>query len=97
MKILDHLEEWLIAFLMASRIPHFSGKKIGRVPREWFVPVLFGAIAVLLLIVTFPAQMLIVVSLLYLALIPVSVQRYFAYQRADQAAAEPKPDSEAAP
>ena len=87
----------LIAFLMASRIPHFSGKKIGRVPREWFVPVLFGAIAVLLLIVTFPAQMLIVLSLAYLALIPLSVQRYLAYQRADQAAAEPKPEGEAAP
>ena len=27
----------VVAFLMASRIPHFSGKSIGRVPRECFV------------------------------------------------------------
>jgi CDP-diacylglycerol--serine O-phosphatidyltransferase len=80
----------LVAFLMASRIPHFSGKKIGRVPREWFVPVLLGAIAVLLLIFTYPAQMLIVLSLAYLGLIPLSVHRYLAYQRADQLAEEAK-------
>jgi len=80
----------LVAFLMASRIPHFSGKKIGRVPREWFVPVLLGAIAVLLLIFTYPAQMLIVLSLAYLGLIPLSVHRYLAFQRADQLAEEAK-------
>ncbi len=80
----------LVAFLMASRIPHFSGKKIGRVPRDWFVPVLLGAIAVLLLIFTYPAQMLIVLSLAYLGLIPLSVHRYLAYQRADQLAEEAK-------
>ena len=77
-----------IAFLMASRIPHFSGKRIGRVPREWFIPVLLGIIATLLLIVMFTMQMLIVLSLAYLALIPLSVRRYLAYQRADELAAE---------
>ena len=76
-----------IAFLMASRIPHFSGKRIGRVPREWFIPVLLGAIAALLLVVMFTMQMLIVLSLAYLALIPLSMRRYLAYQRADEAAA----------
>jgi len=77
----------LIAFLMASRIPHFSGKRIGRVPREWFIPVLLGILATLLLIVMFTMQMLIVLSLAYLALIPLSVRRYLAYQHADEAAA----------
>ena len=77
----------LIAFLMASRIPHFSGKKIGRVPREWFIPVLFGTIATLLLIITYPTQMLIFLSAASLLLIPVSVRRYRAYQRADLEAA----------
>jgi len=77
----------LIAFLMASRIPHFSGKRIGRVPREWFIPVLLGAIAALLLVVMFTMQMLIALSLAYLALIPLSVRRFVAYQQADEAAA----------
>jgi len=77
-----------IAFLMASRIPHFSGKRVGRVPREWFIPVLLGILALLLLIVMFPMQMLFVLSLAYLLLIPLSVRRYLAYQRADEIAAE---------
>jgi len=77
----------LIAFLMGSRIPHFSGKRIGRVPREWFIPVLLGAIAALLLVVMFTMQMLIALSLAYLALIPLSVRRFLAYQQADEAAA----------
>ena len=77
-----------IAFLMASRIPHFSGKQVGRVPREWFIPVLLGILATLLLIVMFPMQMLCVLSLSYLLLIPLSVRRFLAYQRADDLAAE---------
>ena len=64
----------LVAFLMASRIPHFSGKRIGRVPREWFIPLLLGVIATLLLIVTYTMQMLIVVTLAYLALIQTVVK-----------------------
>ena len=79
----------LVALLMASRIPHFSGKKVGRVPREWFIPVLFGVMVTLLLIATYPMQMLIVVSLSYLLLLPLSLRRYRAYQLADEAAARP--------
>jgi CDP-diacylglycerol--serine O-phosphatidyltransferase len=76
----------LIALLMASRIPHFSGKRIGRVPREWFIPVLFGVMAVLLLMATFPMQTFAVLTFVYLGLIPVSVHRYRAYMKADEAA-----------
>ena len=32
--MLESLYVLAIAFLMASRVPHFSGKSIGRVPRE---------------------------------------------------------------
>ena len=77
-----------IAFLMASRIPHFSGKRVGRVPREWFIPVLLGILATLLLIVMFTMQMLFVLSISYLLLIPFSVRRFLAFQRADELAAE---------
>ena len=86
-----------IAFLMASRIPNFSGKRVGRVPREWFIPVLLGAIAALLLILTYPMQMLIVISLAYLALIPLSVRRFLAYQHADEMAAGQGADGQEAP
>ena len=84
-----------IAFLMISPIPHFSGKKIGRVPREWFIPVLFGIVVTILLLATFTMEMLVALSLLYLALIPLSVRRYRTFQRADAAAAAASAAAEA--
>ena len=76
-----------VAFLMASRIPHFSGKKIGRIPREYFIVVLFGVAVTLLLLATFPMEMMIVLSLAYMATIPFAVRRYHRYERADAARA----------
>ncbi|MCW2273232.1 CDP-diacylglycerol--serine O-phosphatidyltransferase [Rhodoblastus acidophilus] len=65
-----------VALLMASRIPHYSGKSLGRVPREEFIFVLFVAAAALVLLAFFPMQMLIVLSLLYMSMIPASVRAY---------------------
>ena len=76
-----------VAFLMASRIPHFSGKKLGRIPREYFIVVLFGVAVALLLLATFPMEMMIVLSLAYMATIPFAVRRFRAYERADAARA----------
>ncbi len=78
----------LIALLMASRIPHFSGKKIGRIPREYFMVILFGIAVVLLLLATFPMEMMIVLSLCYMGTIPFAVRRYQRYEQADLARAE---------
>ncbi len=72
-----------VAFLMASRIPHFSGKRIGRIPREYFIVVLFGVAVTLLLLATFPMEMMIVLSLAYMATIPFAVRRFRRYERAD--------------
>ncbi len=72
----------LIAFLMASRIPFFSGKKIGRIPREWFMAILFGVAATLLLLATFPMEMMIVLSIAYLATAPFALRRWRHYERA---------------
>jgi CDP-diacylglycerol--serine O-phosphatidyltransferase len=80
-----------IAILMASRIPHFSGKKTGRVPREWFMPLIFGVMVALLLGATFPMETLAVLSVSYLALIPFSARRHRTLTRADQAAAASPP------
>jgi len=77
----------LVALLMASRIPHFSGKRIGRIPREYVIVVLFGVAAVLLLLATFPMEMMVVFSLAYLATVPWAIRRFRGYERADDRAA----------
>lgn len=77
----------IIAFLMASQIPHFSGKSIGRVPREYVAVVLFGLAAGVLLLANFPMEMLIALSLVYLASIPFAFRRFQRLRRADAAAA----------
>lgn len=87
----------LIAFLMVSRIPHFSGKQIGRVPREWFIPVLFGTAVFLLMLWQFPMEVLIGLVVIYLGMIPFSIRRHTNYQKADQAAAEAAEQGAVAP
>ncbi len=83
-----------VAGLMVSRIPHYSGKHIGRVPRDIFILVLFAVAAALVLLASFPLEMLIVVSLAYLAMIPFSVR---AWRRlAEQDAAAPPPEADKA-
>ncbi len=77
----------LVAFLMASRIPHFSGKKVGRIPREYVIVVLFGVAALLLLLATFPMEMMVGLSLCYLATIPWAIRRFLAFERADESRA----------
>jgi CDP-diacylglycerol---serine O-phosphatidyltransferase len=72
-----------IAFLMASTIPHFSGKRIGRIPRDLVIPVLFGVGVTALLLAIYPMELLAVVSVGFLAMIPFSVKRYNALAKAD--------------
>lgn len=60
----------VIAFLMVSRIPTFSGKKLGRVRRDLVLPVLVGVVAAVALFASFPFEMLAVVTVAYLAFIP---------------------------
>jgi CDP-diacylglycerol---serine O-phosphatidyltransferase len=87
----------IVAFLMASRIPHFSGKRIGRVPREYVIAVLFVIAACILLIATFTMEMLIVLTLVYLAAIPFSIRRFNAYAAQDAARQTSNAASVAAP
>lgn len=89
-----------IAFLMASRIPHFSGKRIGRVQREYVIVVLFGVAVIVLLLATFPMEMLVCLSVAYLATIPFAIRRFKAFAAADavaMAAAQGEADSSPAP
>ena len=70
-----------VALLMASRVPHLSGKSIGRVPREYVAVVLIALAVALLLIVNYPLQALIALSLLYLGSIPFSIRRFARLRR----------------
>ena len=74
--VVESLYVLAVALLMASRVPHFSGKTIGRVPREYVSVVLVGVAAALLILFNFPMQALVAVTLVYLASIPVAVRRY---------------------
>ena len=76
---------------MASTIPHFSGKSIGRVPREQVIPVLFGVAVLVLLLVTFPMEVLAGLVMIFLALIPFSMrsQRRHVRRDADRGRAPP--------
>ena len=78
----------VVAGLMASRIPHYSAKNIGRIPREQVILVLFGVATVILLLATFTMEMLAVLTLAYLCLIPFSIRRYRRHVHEDTAPVE---------
>lgn len=75
----------VISALMVSRVPTFSGKNLTRVPRDRVIPVLALAALLMICIFTFPWQTLLALSLVYAAMIPVSVFRYWQLRRADAA------------
>ncbi|HSI40344.1 MAG TPA: CDP-diacylglycerol--serine O-phosphatidyltransferase [Xanthobacteraceae bacterium] len=66
-----------IAVLMVSKLPAWSGKKLGRrVPRDAVLP-LFVCVALFVAVfVSWPWQMLALLSVSYLATLPFSVMRY---------------------
>ena len=67
----------LMAFLLVSTIPTFSGKLLGeRIAREYVLPIFVAAAALVALLVTYPYETLTLVTIVYLAVIPVSYQRY---------------------
>src|SRR4029077_20608823 len=67
----------LMAFLLVSTIPTFSGKLLGeRIAREYVLPIFVAAAALVALLVTYPYETLALVSIVYLGFIPVSYRRY---------------------
>ena len=72
----------LIATLMVSAIPTFSGKLTGeRVSRNYVLPVFVLATLMVILLVTYPFKTLTVLSVGYLVLIPYS---YFRFERREK-------------
>jgi CDP-diacylglycerol---serine O-phosphatidyltransferase len=72
----------LVAFLMVSTIPTYSGKLLGeRISREYVMPLFVLAGALVALLVTYPYATLSIGTLIYLGLIPLSMRRYQAHMR----------------
>jgi len=80
----------LIALLMVSRLPVFSGKKLGtRVPREMVLPVFVVVVLFVALLISYPWIVLTLGTLLYLGCLPLSWLSYRRLQQ--QAVAAPGP------
>jgi CDP-diacylglycerol---serine O-phosphatidyltransferase len=80
-----------LAFLMVSTIPVYSGKTIGKyVPRHWVLPIFVVSVAIFGLLVSFPFEMLTIVTILFLGTIPIGVLRYRKLER-DHAVAPSDP------
>ncbi|MFL5203867.1 MAG: CDP-alcohol phosphatidyltransferase family protein [Microvirga sp.] len=82
-----------IAFLMVSTIPTYSGKTMGKyVPRQWVLPIFVLSVAAFGLLVSFPWEMLSLITVVFLLSIPISVMRYRKLDRHDTTSdAEDKP------
>jgi CDP-diacylglycerol--serine O-phosphatidyltransferase len=77
----------LIALLMVSRLPVFSGKRVGkRVPPEMVLPGFVMVVLFFALLVSYPWQVLTVGTLAYLACLPLGWLSYREHLRKDAAA-----------
>ena len=62
-----------VAFMMVSRLPTFSGKRIGsRVSREHVLPIFVAVVVIVAVVVSYPLPSLALVIVGYLATLPVS-------------------------
>ncbi|HRY05887.1 MAG TPA: CDP-diacylglycerol--serine O-phosphatidyltransferase [Hyphomicrobiaceae bacterium] len=67
----------LIAFLMVSNIPTYSGKLLGeRISRELVLPIFILGVLYVATLVTYPHETLAGTSILYLVMIPVGLRRF---------------------
>jgi CDP-diacylglycerol--serine O-phosphatidyltransferase len=90
-----------IAVLMVSRLPVFSGKRVGkRVPPEMVLPLFVVCVLCIALLISYPWEVLTLGTVVYLVSLPLGWFSYRNYQRKDEAAlaaamgAAPPPASE---
>jgi CDP-diacylglycerol---serine O-phosphatidyltransferase len=78
----------LIALLMVSRLPVFSGKRVGkRVPPEMVLPVFVVVVLFFALLISYPWEVLSIGTISYLACLPLGWWSYRRYQQRDAVAA----------
>ena len=81
-----------VAFMMVSTIPTYSGKTMGkRVPRHWVLPLFVLTVALVGLLVSFPFEMLALLTAGYLASIPFVVGEYRKLDRETPGVSQPPP------
>jgi CDP-diacylglycerol---serine O-phosphatidyltransferase len=86
----------VIALLMVSRLPVFSGKKIGtRVPPEMVLPIFVLAVLFVAVLISYPWPVLTTGTLCYLASLPIGWLSWRRYER-EAAAVRPSADATAA-
>lgn len=74
-----------IAVMMVAAVPTYSGKLLGeRIGSEWVLPLFMLAVGLVACLVTYPYGTLALVSILYLAFIPVSWMRFRRRQSRDE-------------
>lgn len=79
-----------IAFLMVSKLPVYSGKKLGnRVPPDMVLPVFVVVVLFVALLVSYPWEVLTIGTLIYLAALPLGWLSYRNHERKDAAAGAP--------
>jgi len=77
-----------IALLMVSRLPVFSGKRVGkRVPPEMVLPVFVLVVLFIALLIAYPWEVMSAGSIAYLACLPLGWWSHRQYRRKDAAAA----------
>ncbi len=77
-----------IAFLMVSRLPVYSGKRLGtRVPPDLVLLVFFGVVLFFALLISYPWEVLTIGTLLYLGTLPFGLMSYRKYLQRDAQAA----------
>jgi CDP-diacylglycerol--serine O-phosphatidyltransferase len=77
-----------ISLLMISRIPTWSGKKIGaRVPRDYVLPVFVVVVLFTALLISYPWEVLAFGSVFYLAAIPFAYTHFKRLEHAHAVAA----------
>jgi CDP-diacylglycerol--serine O-phosphatidyltransferase len=77
-----------IALLMVSRLPVFSGKRVGkRVPPDMVLPVFVVVVLFFALLISYPWVVLTIGTLAYLGCLPFGWLSYRNYQRKDAEAA----------
>lgn len=77
----------VIGLLMVSRLPVFSGKRVGkRVPPEIVLPVFVVVVLFFALLISYPWEVLTLGTVVYLVCLPLGWLSYRNYQRKDEAA-----------
>lgn len=78
-----------IALLMVSRLPVYSGKRVGkRVPPEMVLPIFIAIVLFVAVLVSYPWEVLTIGTVIYLASLPVGWLVYRRHERMAAAAAQ---------